>query len=156
NYVGSWLTALLSNIPNTYDGTVSYTDTTNDTATINFTGTQIRYYALTNYNRGIAAVSIDGGAETNVDLYSPTAAGDVLVYTSPVVPPGNHTFKVRNTGTHNPSSSGTRVAIDRFDSIPAPIVTTADDAASGTGQNRINYVGPWSHVAFSTIPGCYN
>jgi hypothetical protein len=30
----------------------------------------------------------------------------------------SHTLEVRNTGTHMPSSSGTRVAIDRFEVIP--------------------------------------
>lgn len=48
-------------------------------------------------------------------MYSAADAGDVLAYTSPVLAAGPHTFKVRNAGTHNPSSSGTRTDIDRVD-----------------------------------------
>jgi hypothetical protein len=115
NYVGAWTHVSGTNIPNCYLGTVSYTDTANDTATISFTGTQIKFYIAQRNNRGIAAVSIDGGAETNVDEYAAQDAGNVLAYTSPVLAAGTHTFQVRNTGTHNPSSSGTRVDIDRVD-----------------------------------------
>jgi hypothetical protein len=94
---------------------VSYTDTANDSATITFTGTQIKFYIAQRNNRGIAAVSLDGGPETTVDEYAAQDAGDVLAYTSPVLTAGTHTFKVRNTGTHNANSTGTRVDIDRVD-----------------------------------------
>jgi hypothetical protein len=117
NYVGSWTHASGTNIPNCYLGTVSYTDTTNDSATIKFTGTQIKFYVAERNNRGIAAVSIDGGPETNVDEYASQDAGNVLVYTSPVLATGSHTFKVRNTGTHDANSSGARVDIDRVDIV---------------------------------------
>ena len=66
----------------------------------------------------IAAVSIDGGPETNVDLFAFNDTGDVLVYTSPTLATGNHTLQVRNTGTHNPSSVGTVTSIDRFNITP--------------------------------------
>jgi hypothetical protein len=117
NYVGAWAHVTNTNIPNCYDGTVSYTDTANDSVTIAFSGTQIKLYVAERNNRGIGAVSIDGGAESNVDEYSAQDAGDVLVYTSPVLAAGNHTLKLRNTGTHNPSSTGIRVDVDRVDII---------------------------------------
>jgi hypothetical protein len=62
-------------------------------------------------------VSIDGGPETNVDMYSATDAGNVLVFTSAVLTSGTHTLKVRNTGTHNANSGGTVICIDRVDII---------------------------------------
>jgi uncharacterized repeat protein (TIGR01451 family) len=117
NYVGSWSHVTGTTIPGCYDGTVSYTDTANDSATISFTGTQIKFYVAERNNRGIAAVSIDGGTTTNIDEYAAQDAGDVLVYTSPVLAAGSHTFKVLNTGTKNASSTGTRVDIDRVDLI---------------------------------------
>jgi hypothetical protein len=117
NYSGAWSHISNTTIPNAYNGTVSNSSTTNDFATITFVGTQIKFYAGERNNRGIAAISIDGGPETNVDLYSATDAGDVLVYTSAVLSPGTHTLKIRVTGTHNASSSGTIVSIDRFDII---------------------------------------
>jgi hypothetical protein len=115
HYVGTWTHITGTDIPNAYNGTVSFTDTANDYATITFTGTQIRLYVAERNNRGIGAVSIDGGTETAIDEYAAQDAGDVLVYTSPVLAAGTHTFKLRNTGAHNASSSGTRVDIDRVD-----------------------------------------
>jgi hypothetical protein len=115
SYSGAWSHVTNTTIPNAFDGTVSIDGTTNDFVTIAFTGTQIKFYTGERNNRGIAAVSIDGGAETNVDLFSAADAGNVLVYTSPVLTAGAHTFKVRVTGTHDASSSGTIVCIDRFD-----------------------------------------
>jgi hypothetical protein len=117
NYSGAWSHITGTVIPNAYNGTVSNSSTTNDFATITFSGTQIKFYAGERSNRGIAALSIDGGPETDVDLYSATDAGDVLVYTSPVLTSGTHTLKVRVTGSHNANSSGTIVSIDRFDVI---------------------------------------
>jgi hypothetical protein len=117
NYVGSWTHVTNTNIPNSYDGTVSYTDTANDYVTITFTGTQILLYAAERNNRGIATVSIDGGPPTTIDEYSATDAGDVLVYTSPILAEGTHTLKLINTGTHNANSTGTRVDVDRVDIV---------------------------------------
>jgi hypothetical protein len=119
NYVGAWTHVVGTNIPNSFDGTVSYTDTTNDSVTISFTGTQIKLYVAERNNRGLAGVSIDGGAETLVDEYRAQDAGNVLVYTSPVPTSGLHTLKVRNTGTHHAASSGFRVDVDRVDIIQA-------------------------------------
>jgi hypothetical protein len=117
NYVGAWTHVPNTDIVGSFNGSVSYTDTTNDSATITFTGTQIKFYIARRSNRGIAAVSIDGGPETLIDEYGAQDAGNVLVYTSPVLSAGTHTFKVRNTGTHNASSTGFRVDIDRVDII---------------------------------------
>ena len=39
----------------------------------------------------------------------------MLVYTNPTLAPGTHTPEVRNTGTYDASSSGTRVDIDWVD-----------------------------------------
>jgi hypothetical protein len=118
HYVGAgWSHVTGTVIPNAYQGTVSIDGTTNDSVTISFTGTQIKLYTGERSNRGIAGVSIDGGPESNVDMYSATDAGNVLVFTSPVLAAGTHTLKVRVTGTHDASSSGTIVCIDRVDII---------------------------------------
>ena len=91
----------------------SWSAQTGRTATLAFTGTQVTYHAVTAAHHGIAAVSIDGGAESLVDLYSVTKAGDVPVWTSPALPPGDHTLRVRVFGSRNPASTGTGVTIDR-------------------------------------------
>jgi hypothetical protein len=158
HYVGSgWSHVNPTSIIGAFQGTVSNDATTNDYATIRFTGGQIKLYATERNNRGIAAVSVDGGAETLVDMYSASDAGDVLVYTSPVLASGTHTLKVRTTGTHDANSSGTNICIDRFNITPsASGVTTVDDAVVGTGQNQINYVGAWTHVTGTNIPNAFD
>jgi hypothetical protein len=159
HYVGSgWSHVNPTSIIGAFQGTVSIDSTTNDTATITFTGAQIKLYSTERNNRGIAAVSVDGGPETMVDMYSAGDAGDVLAYTSPALASGTHTLRVRTTGTHDANSSGTIVCIDRFNitSGTAQTVTTVDDAVVGTGQNQINYVGAWTHVTGTSIPNCFN
>jgi hypothetical protein len=64
---------------------------------------------------GIGAVSVDGGTETAIDFYSATRTGNQLMWTSPVLASGTHTFTVRVTGTRNANSTGTFVVPDRVD-----------------------------------------
>jgi len=77
NYIGStWVHCTAppsgSNCsPIYYNGTNSASRTLNDYATLTFTGTGIVYYASEDTNRGYAAVSLDGGGETLVDLGTP-------------------------------------------------------------------------------------
>ena len=82
-----------------------------------FSGTQARFYGALASSHGIAAVSVDGGAETLIDTYSAARKDDVLLWSSPVLTSGNHTLKVRNTGLKNASSSGNFVVGDRVDVI---------------------------------------
>ena len=96
-----------------YNGSNSWDSTTNDTVTITFTGTQIQFYGIVGPAHGIGAVSIDGGSETLIDCYSPTNTGNTLLYTSPVLNSGQHTLKVRVTGTQNASATWNGINPDR-------------------------------------------
>jgi len=120
-----------------YNGTTSYSNNTDDSVTVTFSGTQISLYAARSADSGKAAVSIDGGTETTVDLYSATRQGNQLVYTSPTVASGTHTLKVRVTGTRNASSAGYFVSPDRV--LVSPAGTSIDDHVRGTGPNQFNY-----------------
>ncbi|WP_248923999.1 OmpL47-type beta-barrel domain-containing protein [Paenibacillus hamazuiensis] len=112
NYSGTWSNGSQSGA---YNSDNSWTSTAGSGYTVSFQGTQARIYAPVAPNHGIFAVSIDGGAETFVDLYAAARADQTLVYTSPVLPEGTHTLKVRVTGTKNAASSGTAVVADRID-----------------------------------------
>jgi lysophospholipase L1-like esterase len=94
-----------------------WSSVTNAYYQVPFTGTQVKLYGGQAPAHGIAAVSIDGGAETLVDAYSATRKDDVLLWSSPVLAAGNHTLKVRTTGSKNASASGTFVVGDRVDVI---------------------------------------
>ncbi|MBL7260288.1 cellulase family glycosylhydrolase [Paractinoplanes lichenicola] len=98
-----------------FNGDDQYSSTAGSYYTFSFTGTKIQLYAAAASHHGIAAVSIDGGAEVDVDFYAPTRAEQRLLYTSPALAAGTHVVKVRNTGRKNASSTGTVIAADRID-----------------------------------------
>jgi beta-galactosidase len=115
-YAGAWQSCTNCG-SDLYAGTNSWDNTTNDTVTITFVGTQLRFYGVRDPRHGIGAVSIDGGAESSVDFYAATRAGNTLLWTSPVLASGTHTFRLRVTGTSNPSATNTWVVPDRVDLI---------------------------------------
>ncbi|NQX68309.1 glycoside hydrolase family 9 protein [Paenibacillus alba] len=90
-----------------------YSSNANDTASFPFIGTLVNVYGAKDPSGGIAAISIDGGTELNVDTYASTRQDNVLLYTSPQLSKGIHTAKVRVTGQKQASSTGTRISVDR-------------------------------------------
>ncbi|MFL6350524.1 MAG: RICIN domain-containing protein [Bryobacteraceae bacterium] len=138
NYVGAWqhCTNCGSNL---YNQSNSWDNTADDSVTLAFTGTQIQFYGVTDTRHGIGAVSIDGGGETSIDFYASVRAGNVLLWTSPTLAAGSHVFKLRVTGTRNPNSTGTFVAVDRIDVIngggsATPAAPTGLTATAGNSQ----------------------
>ncbi len=99
---GSWTAG--SDAP-AFGGDEHYSNSPGAYAQVRFTGTQVKVYTTQDPQHGIQAVSIDGGPETMVDLYASTRANQVLLYTSPLLPDGPHTLKVRVTGTKNGNAS---------------------------------------------------
>ncbi len=117
NYVGSnWGHCTNCNDTATfYNASISWDKTTDEYVTLPFTGTQILLYGFTDPRDGIGAVSIDNGTETNVDFYSATRTGNVLLWTSPSLPNTAHTLKLRVTGTHDSNATDTYIGPDRAD-----------------------------------------
>lgn len=102
NYNGGWSHCTDSGNPacnpsSIYNTSVSWDNTTNDYATVAFTGTRISLYGLVDPNHGTGAVSIDGGSESTVDFQAAARTGNVLLWTSPILAPGQHMFKLRVT-----------------------------------------------------------
>jgi O-glycosyl hydrolase len=112
NYTGTWS---YGSQTGAYLSDNHWSSAVNNAYQVAFTGTKAQLYAAKANNHGILAVSIDGGTEVMVDLYSSTRADQVLVWTSPTLTSGSHTIKVRVTGTKNASSSGTAIVGDRID-----------------------------------------
>lgn len=118
DYVGAWTHCTNCNETSPaiyYDASQSWDNTANDYVTVTFTGTQIAFYGVTGPWQGIAAMSIDGGTATNVDLYNSIKTGDVLLWTSPLLSNSTHTLKILVSGTKNSASSGDYIAVDRVD-----------------------------------------
>jgi O-glycosyl hydrolase len=112
NYAGDWQHCTDCG-DELYGKSNSWDATTGDTVTVAFTGTRIAFYGVVDPQHGIGAVSVDGGTEATVDFYAANRTGDRLLWTSPVLANGNHTFRLRVTGTRNPHSSATYVVPDR-------------------------------------------
>jgi Right handed beta helix region len=98
-----------------FAGTYSSDQVTGDAATFAFSGVGIILYALAGPDQGFASVSVDGGVEEKVDLYQEAEAGDVQVYSTPLLRPGRHTLTILVLGSHDASSGGSVVSLDRVD-----------------------------------------
>jgi hypothetical protein len=103
-------------------GAAISSNTGGDNVNLTFTGTSVSWVGLKCNVCGIAAISIDGGAETLVDTYDPAAPGSaglasVPLFTASGLTPGSHTVKIRVTGTHNANSTDNHVVLDRFNVI---------------------------------------
>jgi hypothetical protein len=117
NYTGSsWTHTTGSATIGTFQGTVSNDTVAGDTATMTFSGSQIKVYSNLLNGYGSATFSVDGGQSKTVAL-TPTNSsgngqgeGDVLVYTATGLGTGTHTLTITNT-------NGT-ISIDRAEITP--------------------------------------
>lgn len=147
---GGWTNGTNSSTSYLYE-TVSFSNVTGNYATLTFTGNKVEFYTSKASHHGIAAVSIDNGPETKVDLYSAIRQNFSAVFNSGTLTEGNHTIKIRVTGTKNASSSGTYAVIDYLkvysatatevpatttptSSVNASVLSEATLAAEATGE----------------------
>jgi beta-galactosidase GanA len=116
DYTGDWSHVFdQSYTGGDYDQTESFSDTTGDAMTVNFTGTAVRWIAATANNHGIADVSLDGQQVATVDGYAPGNAFQQVEYQVSGLSSGPHTLKIAVSGQKNPASGGTFVSIDAID-----------------------------------------
>jgi len=149
---GTWTS---SPLPGHSAGAVDYTSDGTPpvgSATFSFTGTGVDYIAAKWFNRGFAAVSLDGEPAQDVDLYAPGVSGDTstvsyqqVVYSASGLADGPHTLTVTWTGRHNPAASGVAnylITIDAFDvTTPDPEPPVVSTPASS----------PWSLVLLALV-----
>lgn len=117
NYVGSSWTHGTSSSDPYLNQTVSYSNVVNNYATISFKGNRVQIITRRADHHGIAAVSIDNGAETLVDLVRtdrqpPSSFAVVYDSYQTSIKEGTHTLKIRVTGTKNTRATGTYVVLD--------------------------------------------
>ena len=111
-------------------GTIVASNVAASTALFSFTGTAVSWIGVKCNICGIAAVSIDGGAPTTVNMAGPNAPGSLTsesVFSASGLAAGAiHTMLITVTGMS--SSGGAYVAVDAFDvtggSATSPIVPT--------------------------------
>lgn len=84
-YSGTW--GYASGYPGMYQGDEHYASGASAAYTVRFFGQQVKLYGTVASHHGNAGVSIDGGAEQVVDLYSVIRVEQKLIYTSPTLGP---------------------------------------------------------------------
>jgi hypothetical protein len=120
SYGGTWTQEAL---PGAYGGTVRYASTAKDKVAlpnkITFTVTgNLAWVSTLGPDRGMASVSIDGGAPVMIDLYSPTKQAAQVVFATNNLRAGvQHSITVQVLGTKNALSTGTRVDLDAIVAI---------------------------------------
>ncbi len=92
-----------------------FSRTAGNAVSMRFSGTGVTLLGARAPWHGQAAVSIDGGPEKVVEYYAPTRRDKVPLFTSPVLPAGQHVLKVRVLSTRNGYSTGNTVTVDRVD-----------------------------------------
>ena len=107
-YSGDWSRG---DFDKAWNSTLTYSDDPGATARFSFDGTELRYVYSKAFNRGLAAITIDGVARGVLDLYSPTIEWQSST-TFGSLQPGHHTIEIRVTGRHNPASEGAYVDVD--------------------------------------------
>lgn len=119
------------------NGSTSYSHTANDSVTFAFSGTGIDFYGSTSPDSGHAAFSVDGGAEQDVDFYSPGRVNAVHLYSRTGLTDGAHTLTIRVTGTRDAAATDTFVSIDHV--VVSPSGTSVSNQVRGTGTTQFNY-----------------
>jgi len=127
-YSGAWSYGTQSGA---YQGDNHWSGATNDYYQVRFNGTQVKLYGARDPNHAIAAVSIDGGAEVDVDFYGTSRQDNTLLWTSALLTSGAHTLKVRVTGRKNASSGGLWFNADRVDVVSGPSVLSGTPIGAG-------------------------
>ncbi len=85
--------------------------------TVRFEGTRIDWIGSVGSAYGFATLTIDGGAPSLVNLYSPIFKAKQSLYSSGDLVNGTHTLVLTTTGTYSAPSTGSRVYVDAFDVI---------------------------------------
>ena len=160
-----------------YEGNDYHRSTTaGDSATFQFTGTQVALFAGTNDSSGLAWVSIDGNTPALVDFYSDewdtsrpvnSSSGDrgaTPVFVSPVLSSGSHTLTVTVTGNGDDASAGDGITIDAAEvnplglapgygtppTGPSSVSTTTYGFEDFTGQQDVAVSGTHGGIDFGS------
>jgi beta-galactosidase GanA len=132
NYTGTW--SHVSNQSYTggdYKTTESFSDTTGDSMSVNFTGTAVQYIAPTASNHGYADIYLDGTKVATVDGYSSGTDFQQVLYSASGLTDTTHTLKIVVTGQKDAASGGTFVSVD---AINIPTAAQQSDYYSSVPQ----------------------
>lgn len=116
-YVGPWQLSPAGN-PDKYLGSDHYTLGPDASASLSWdgeAGSTVAVRSALADHHGQMGVRVDEGLEALVDLYAAERDDDTVVFQSVPLAAGAHTVTIRWLGIMNPASTGTVIAVDRFD-----------------------------------------
>ncbi|MCL2418569.1 MAG: beta-galactosidase, partial [Conexibacteraceae bacterium] len=143
-YSGNWSHVANAGFTNgDYMNTESFSNTAGDSATVNFTGTAIRWIGSQTGNHGFADVFIDGVKQATVDCSG--NADQVVLFSKTGLSDGPHTLKIVVDGTHSSDSTDNFVSIDAID-IPTGAAAEPPTYPVVPQQGAITLNGRDSHI----------
>jgi hypothetical protein len=107
-YTGVWAH---SSFPAAANKTVSYSNDTGAVARLSFAGTEITYIYTKAFNRGVAAVKVDGISRGDIDLYSPKVVWQARKLFGGLTA-GKHTFELIVAGRKQAAATDQFVDVD--------------------------------------------
>ncbi|WP_345801582.1 polysaccharide lyase family 8 super-sandwich domain-containing protein [Microbacterium sp. AZCO] len=108
-YQGLWKT---TSAPQDYAGGISYSSESLASFSLTFTGTRVRIETRLTSTSGINEVTIDGVVVGRYDGYAATPTYRQTVFTSSVLPDGQHTVTVTRTGTKSAAATSRNITLD--------------------------------------------
>lgn len=126
SYIGSWNDFTAAGH---YNGDATYSSIANDSVIFRFNGTKAELFFEEKNTLGEANISLDGGAYTEIDLYSATNTQQVLKYTTGTISQSVHTLVIKVLHTKHASSSNYYVVYDYakvYSPLPVPIPPEPD------------------------------
>lgn len=118
-------------------------DVFDSTYSFHFDGREAKIIGAFGPDQGMAAFSVDGGAEADVELYESTRKDDAVLFATPLLPAGEHTLRVRVMRFKHPASTGYAVTLSHADASIPPL--SINDNATGVGESRFQFHGSWSY-----------
>ncbi|MGL5245299.1 MAG: discoidin domain-containing protein, partial [Sarcina sp.] len=141
-------------IDNSYGGDDHWTAQVGATVTVNFVSTKFYLVATKDPGHGIMTISIDGGAEVDIDLYASERAGKKIVFESSILSNTQHKIVIKCSGRKNTSATGIAAFVDGiFVEIPTTL-SFINDNAIGTELNQFNFSSGWNYEQ-TTIDNSY-
>ena len=110
-YLGAWI--FDNKFEEATDGTIVYSKSPGDSFRFRFRGSEISWVYTRAFNRGMAAVSIDGEEKETVDLYSPDIHWQSRTTLSGLGG-GEHVLEVRVLEDKHPNATDRYVDVDQI------------------------------------------
>lgn len=109
DYAGDWNSIERAQ---SHDGTISYSNTTNDYAEYTFNGTGVQFYTQKGPSAGKIGIYLDDVLQATYDAYASSGQHQVLAYDAQNLTAGSHTIKIVVTGTKNANANNDFVHLD--------------------------------------------